>query len=122
MNKNTFLHSVRRALGGIVLTFRRERNFKIHALFALIALCFAFVFKISPIEWIIIIILIAFVWALELINTAVEILLDVAKPRLSEHVKRIKDCMAAAVLCASLGSALAGIILFSPYLIEWLDK
>lgn len=120
--KKTFLYSLYRALGGIVYTFKHERNFKIHVFFAAVVLYFAFIFRISSLEWIILLILIAFVWALELVNTAVEILLDVAKPRLSEHVKRIKDCMAAAVLAASLGSAFAGAILFYPYLVEWLNK
>jgi diacylglycerol kinase len=53
---------------------------------------------------------------MEVINSAVERVTDVLKPRISSYVKEIKDIMAAAVMLASFVSVLLGIIIFWPYI------
>jgi diacylglycerol kinase len=60
--------------------------------------------------------MICLVFILEMINTIVERLLDVLKPRLHEYVKDIKDIMSAMVLISALSSVAVGLIIFLPYL------
>ena len=58
------------------------------------------------------------VLVLELLNSSIERLVDVVKPRLHEYAGDIKDIMAAAVLLASLAAAAIGIVIFWPYLFQ----
>ena len=59
--------------------------------------------------------LIVFVLSLELINSILERFVDVFKPRIHPMVEEIKDLMAGAVLIASLGALLVGLLIFVPY-------
>lgn len=66
-------------------------------------------------EWVIIILVITLVLLLELLNTVIERMIDVIKPKIHEYVRVIKDVMAAAVLISSLAAVVVGIIVFYPY-------
>lgn len=72
------------------------------------------ILKISPSEWFDIILIIAFVLILELINTALESIVDIASPEIQEKAKIAKDVSAGAVLVASLAAASIGAIIFLP--------
>jgi diacylglycerol kinase len=62
------------------------------------------------------------VLVLEIINSIFERIVDVYKPRLNPYVRDIKDMMAAAVLIASLGAAIIGLMIFIPYLMDFWIK
>ncbi len=71
----------------------------------------------TRIEWLVLIITIALVLAAELLNTVVEVVVDLAvKERLIPDAKIAKDVSAAAVLLISAFSVIIGLILFVPYL------
>jgi diacylglycerol kinase len=53
-----------------------------------------------------------FVLVLELLNTSIEHLVDLVKPRLNEYVKEVKDVMAGAVLLASVFAVIIGAVIF----------
>ena len=55
------------------------------------------------------------VLVLELLNSSIERLVDLAKPRLHEEAGTIKDLMAGAVLLASMVAVIVGILIFWPY-------
>jgi len=55
---------------------------------------------------------------MEIINSAIERITDVLKPRLDNYVKEIKDIMAAAVMLASVIAIIVGLIIFIPYFIN----
>lgn len=103
------------AFKGLFRVFREEQNLKIQLFFGTIAICLGFVFEIKPIEWCFIIISIFLVLLMEIINSAIERVTDVLKPRIHQYVKEIKDIMAAAVMLASLVSVIIGLIIFLPY-------
>ena len=74
--KGSFLESVKHAVAGIDYTVTHERNFIIEIFFA-IAVCIASIyFKVSITEWIILLLTIAIVLALEVLNTAIERCVD----------------------------------------------
>ena len=109
-----FFHSLRHALRGLSYAFRHEHNFQIEVVFAVLVFLLAFLFRLSSTEQSILFIMVGIVLSLELLNTAVERLVDMAKPRVHPYAKIVKDIMAAAVLLASLFAVLIGFTLFFP--------
>lgn len=116
--KERFHKSVGHALDGIEYAINHERNIKIEILFAIIASILGFILKISILEWIVIILLIAMIIALELINTAIERCVDLVTKDYHELAKVSKDMAAGAVLVASLFSVIVGLLIFLPKLID----
>jgi len=108
------IRSFRYAWAGLSYCFTTQLNFRLHLLFAALAITFGFVLNISGGEWLVVIICIAFVLSLELLNTAIEKLCDLVHPGPHPSVKIIKDVAAGAVLLAAIGSAVAGLIIFLP--------
>lgn len=104
------------ALKGLKRTFFEEQNFRVQSVIGLIVIAFGFFFKISGIEWCVIIFTISLVFLMELVNSAVERVTDILKPRIHDYVKDIKDIMAAAVFVSSIAAVIIGLIIFIPYL------
>lgn len=109
------IKSFKYAIHGLIKTFKEEQNFKIHSSIALLVIVLGFYFKITRIEWMMIIFIIVLVMLMELANSAVERIADVLKPRLDTYVKEIKDISAAMVLLSSLLAIGLGILVFWPY-------
>jgi diacylglycerol kinase len=91
-------------------------NFRIHLIAALGAICLACYFRISVIEWLVLVAAIALVLSAEALNTAIERTVDLLEPERHPGAGDAKDLAAAAVLIASLCSLIVGIILFGPRL------
>ena len=106
------------AVYGLKHTFMSERNFRLHLLISLAVVTSGFFYKLSDIEWIIIILTIGFVLVCELINTIIENLMDIISPAYSFEVKAIKDMSAGFVLVSAVVAVLVGIILFTPKIFQ----
>lgn len=113
-----FIKSAGNAIRGLRHALTHETNFRIHVAFALIAVGLAFLITISVSQWLALLGVISLVLVLELINTAIEKLLDGVHPRLHTTVGLIKDVMAGAVLVAALTAVLVGSLIFIPRLLE----
>lgn len=107
------------AFSGLFRLFRQEKNAKIHACAAILALFFSFFLRISKVEWCIIILCIVLVIALEAINSALESLSDLVSPEYHEKIKWTKDFAASAVLLAAMGTFVCGVIIFLPKLLKY---
>lgn len=70
--------------------------------------------NITITEWCICITLFGLVISLELVNTAIETVVDIAMPEKNEKAKKAKDISAAAVLMSAICSAIIGLIIFIP--------
>ena len=79
------------------------------------------ILKISVTEWIICLILFALVISAELFNTAIETTVDLAMPEKNDKAKLAKDVSAAAVLVIELSSAIIGLIIFVPKIINLIN-
>ena len=77
-----------------------------------------FIFKISITEWTICIVLFGLVITAELINTAIETTVDIVMPEKNEKAKLAKDIVAGAVLVSAIASAIIGIIIFLPKILN----
>lgn len=105
------------AFAGLKVLFREEHNSWIHAVAAVLAVAMGFLFRISPMEWIAVVIVIGMVFAAEIINSSIERTADFVKAERDDRKRDIKDLGAAAVLVCAIASAVVGIIIFIPKII-----
>ncbi len=110
--------SFRYAINGLLSCIMHEHNARIHIVAMLMAITLGFVFHISLLEWLAISIVIGMVLITELLNTAIERLVDFVEPQWNDKVGLIKDYCAAAVLIASLIAIVVGILVFVPKIAE----
>jgi diacylglycerol kinase len=111
-----FIQSFKYALLGISRGLTNHRNFRIQFFAAIFVVILGFVLNISSTDWGIILIAIIVVLALELMNTSIEELLNHLHPSQHPNIGRAKDFAAGAVLLASIGAAIIGIIVFGKYI------
>lgn len=109
------LHSFHHALHGLALAFRTERSFRLQIVAASIVLLLLLLGPFRRWERALLLLATASVLVLELMNSMIERLVDLVKPRMHTYVRDIKDLMAAAVFIASLCAAALGILLLWPY-------
>lgn len=106
--------SVRAAIAGLGHALAHEVNLQFELAAAVAVVGLGLWLQLSPLEWAIIVLTILAVMSLELINTAFEHLADLSRPRLDPLVKVAKDVSAGAVLLASLGAIVVGVLVFAP--------
>jgi len=112
------INSFKYAIRGLKKVFKEEQNFRIHVLFTLAVVLLSYYFQIPLWQFIIIIMLIALVLILEVINSIIERLIDMLKPRIHQYVMDIKDMAAALVFLGALTAVIIGLIIFLPYIID----
>lgn len=105
------------ALTGIFTAFKEERNMRKHALSAILAIVAGFLFGISVTEWLFLLLSISLVIAFEIMNSALENVVDLASDyHFSMLAKNAKDMAAGAVLVISGFALVTGLIIFVPKL------
>ncbi|MEM8638815.1 MAG: diacylglycerol kinase family protein [Cyanobacteria bacterium P01_G01_bin.54] len=111
--------SFRYAWAGVYYAFRTQRNFRIHTAIAVVAVGLGFGLQISTVEMAIVGLTCALVMVLELLNTALESVVDLTvEKNYHELAKIAKDCAAGAVLVAAIASVfVASLILLPPLLL-----
>ncbi len=108
------LKSFKYAFAGLKTLVIEEHNARIHLIAALIAITLGFVLKISPGEWIALVIVMSLVFICELFNTSLEAFADFVSPERHPQIKKVKDLAAAAVLISALAALTTGVIIFLP--------
>ncbi len=116
--KNPLYESFGYAFEGIWTGIRKERNMKIHCLAIILVTLAGTFFNITATEWCICLLLFALVASLELVNTAVEAVVDLVTEEKKPLAKIAKDTAAGAVLFAAIISVIIGCIIFLPYLLK----
>ena len=116
------INSFKCAIQGIIQAMKTERNVKIHITIMILVIISGIVFKIAKQEWITCIILFGLVISLELVNSAIETTVDIAMPEINEKAKVAKDIAAGAVLVSAISSAIIGLTIFIPKIIEFIKN
>lgn len=111
-----FIKSLRFALKGIRVAIKEERNIKIQLFVAIGVVVLGLYVGITNAEWVAIIFCIGFVLVTELINTAIENLVDGISPGKIHWAGKVKDIAAGAVLVASVISVIIALLIFIPYI------
>ena len=113
-------HSIWRSMGfaldGLRYAFRSQRSLQIEIIIAGFIVVIGSVLGISRLEWVIVIISIFFVIGMELINTAIEAVVDLVSPEYHPVAKVAKDIASAAVLTSAVGGLIAGLVIFGAYI------
>lgn len=109
------------AFEGILIGIRKERNMRIHTAAMILVVFFGTVLGLSATEWCICLVLFGLVMALELVNTAVEAVVDLVTEERKPLAKIAKDTAAGAVLIAAIMAAVIGCIIFLPKILEFVE-
>lgn len=99
---------------GIGTLIASQHNARIHAAATLSVVALGSALGVSRLEWMALVTAIASVWAAEAINTAFELLCDVASPGFHPLVGGAKDVAAGAVLICAIGAAITGMLILGP--------
>ena len=115
------LNSFKNAIVGWWHVIKTQQNAWIHAIATVMTITIAIWLELPLRDWAILLITIAMVWAAEFLNTALEIVVDLASPDMHHLAKAGKDVGAAAVLIAAMSAVGIGIMLLGPPLIGKLN-
>lgn len=102
------------AFSGIAYAFKTQLNFRFHIAALLTTAIAGWYFALSVNEWLWIVAASAIVLITELLNTAIEVLVDLVSPNFNPKAKIIKDVAAASVLISAIGAAIIGLVIFIP--------
>ena len=119
--KNPLYKSFGYAFEGIFTGIKKERNMKIHCLAMLCVIVAGLVLQISIAEWCICLVLFGLILSLELVNTAVEAVVDLVTEEKKPLAKIAKDTAAGAVLIAAIMAAGAGLLIFVPKILAFVE-
>jgi len=116
MKPTRFIDSVNCAIEGILYTVRTQKHMRSHFAAALVILVAALLVRVSPVEFMLLALAISFVLFAELLNTAIEVVVDMISPEFHPMAKIAKDVAAGAVLVAAFGTAIMGYLVLAKYL------
>ncbi|CRH90486.1 Undecaprenol kinase [Chlamydia trachomatis] len=103
------------AITGLFTAFKEERNMRKHTVSAILVLIAGLIFRVSVTEWLFLLLSISLVIAFEIVNSAIENVVDLASSyHFSMLAKNAKDMAAGAVLFVSGFALLTGLIIFVP--------
>lgn len=97
--------------------FNREQNLLIHITTSILVIVFGIIFKISYTEWLLVSLMIMLVIVSELINSAIELTVDLYTSKFNSLAMVAKDTAAAAVVVSAFTAAVTGIYIFLPKII-----
>lgn len=106
------LESFNHAIDGVVEAARTQRNMKIHIIVSVLVLCACFLFDITKAEFLALVITITMVISAELVNTAIEAVVDLNTNHYHPLAKIAKNTAAGAVLVTAINAVLVGYIVF----------
>ena len=112
-----FLLSFTYPIKGLKYAYRNEQNLAVDVGVALLVTIFGFIFKLNLTEWAILALTIGLVISCELINTAIEAVVDLVTEDYHPLAKVAKDTAAAAVFVFAIIAVIVGLIIFMPKLL-----
>lgn len=108
--------SFKNAFNGIIWAFRTQPNFRIHFALSLLVVILGVWYKITPVEWTILVMTIVFGLGVEMVNTSIEAMTDLITTKYHENAKIAKDTAAGMMLLTAIGASLVGSLIFLPRL------
>ena len=111
-----FIESTNNAIEGILHTARTQRHLRYHFFAAALILIITYILGIDRTDFLIISIAVILVLLSEMMNTAVEYVVDLLSPEFSEQARIAKDIAAGAVFITAFGAVVIGYIVLFPYL------
>ena len=122
MKPESWVESLNCAIEGILWAVKSERHLRYHFVAALAILLLALFFRVTALEFFLLVLAAMLVIFAELINTAIEVVVDLVTSEYHELAKRAKDIAAGAVLVTSVGAAILGYLVLSGYIFLLFDS
>jgi len=119
-SKISLINSFKYAIEGVLFSIRHNRNLRIHIGVAFLIIAASIFFRVNAFEMGILGIMILLVICLEMINSAIEEMVDLIIREHRQQAKIAKDVSAGMVLVASIGSVIVGILIFVPHIVRML--
>ncbi|MGH7245367.1 MAG: diacylglycerol kinase family protein [Candidatus Levyibacteriota bacterium] len=122
LNKNYFfsisilIKSFKYAFEGVWYAIKYNQNLRVHIVVAILVILASIFFHVDPFEMGILGVMILLVIASEMINTAIEQMVDLITKEHRQEAKVAKDVAAGMVLVAAVGSVIVGILIFVPHI------
>jgi len=112
MKKQNIVQSFNSAIEGFIYVVKTQRNMRLHFLIAILALLLGVYLNLERWEILILLLTICFVLLAEMMNTAMEINVDLISEGFNPMVRIIKDIAAGCVFLASVNAFIVGYLLF----------
>lgn len=119
---NRLIKSFSHAFEGLEHAFQKDQNLRIHFVIAGIVIIASIIFRVNPFEMGILGIMILLVMVSEMINTAIERMVDLITKEHREDAKIAKDVAAGMVFLTASGSLIVGFLIFLPHIIKLINK
>lgn len=103
---------------GLIYALKHNQNLRIHFITALFVIVLSVLFNISPFEMGILGVMIVLVISAEMINSAIEQMVDLITKEHRQEAKVAKDVAAGMVLVTAMGSVIVGILIFLPHVLK----
>ena len=117
-----FWRSLNQAGRGMQYAWRTQGHLQFQVLAGAVVLCFAWWSRVTRFEWLVLILAIGSVIGAEVVNSAIEIAVDLAHPNFHPLAGMAKDVAAGAVLVSVIQAIVIGLIVFWPPLFRMADK
>lgn len=114
-NIKKFWRSFNHAINGIIFLLTSEQNARVHAVLTICVGILAYILDVSRLEAAILFIAVILVFAIEIINTAIEKTFDLLHPEDHQIIKGVKDAMAGAVFISAIIALVVAILVFLPH-------
>lgn len=112
----TWIQSANNAIEGILHAARTQRHVRYHLYSASAILLLSYVLGVERVDFLILAVAVVLVLLAEMVNTALEYVVDMISPERSEPARIVKDVAAGAVLITAFGAAVIGYIILFPYI------
>ena len=119
---NRFIKSFGYSLDGLIYAYKYEQSMFIHFIVTCGVIMANLFFGVSGIEWLISLMAIGMVLAAELINTAIEAVVDLVTLEIHPLAKIAKDCGSAATFVLSMMAGAIGFVIYLPYIFDFVGK
>jgi diacylglycerol kinase (ATP) len=120
-SRKGFAGSLRNAYTGIKVLAKSERNARIQIVILVLVVIAGLLLRISPAQWLAIVLVSGMVITGECFNTAVEYLSDAITTEYNSIIEKAKDVAAAGVLISAIVSVVTGLIIFIPAIFRFFE-
>lgn len=103
-------------------TVKTQKHVQFHVVAGISVLLFAWWSKVTRFEWLILILAIASVISAEVMNSAIETVVDMVQPNYHPLAGIAKDVAAGAVLVTAIQAVVIGLIVFAPALLRFVNR
>ena len=118
LTPKSIVQTIMNSLNGIRCYAKDGKSILIYTIGVIIEIIMGFVYRINGLEWILIICILGFILAVELINTAIEATCDAISKEYNPLIKIAKDCGSSATFVITLVAIILNVIIFLPKIIE----